>query len=114
MTGLNSGKVFTTTVAISSGQTSTEADLKGGTLVGIIVPASLSSTSITLANAITAGGTAYDVYDKDNTQYTITTTSSARQHYIEPAVAAGLRYVTLKTGSSETSKTFTLVYRAID
>ena len=102
---------FSLTVATTSGTTSTEIDLQGRTLVGLITPAGLSSTAITFKSAITQGGTAILLADKDDADFTVTCAAST-QYHLEPTVFAGVRFLTLELGTSETA-TITLVTRPI-
>lgn len=97
-----------------TGTSSVEFDLEGGTLVGVITPASLASTAITFSASVEAGGTAYPIVASDKTVYTLTTDATARYYYVDPTVTAGVGFITLTMGSSETAKTITLVYRNID
>lgn len=97
---------------ITSGTTSTAVDLTGKTLVGLITPASLSSASLTFT--VSDDNSTFRILkDKANTAYTVVVDSTSTQYYFEPTVFAGVRYIKIEAGSSETSKTFTLVSRPI-
>lgn len=99
---------------IISGILSEEIDLLGYVLVGLYTPANLASTSLKFTASPTAGGTFVQVKDKTNADYSITVDSSARYYQLNPADFAGLRFIKLNPGSSETNKTFTLVLRVIE
>lgn len=100
-------------VTISSGTTSTSSgDLVGLIVVGLITPASLSSTSLTFSVS-TDGTTFRTLKDTSNTNISITCDSTARQYVLTPSNFAGVKYIKVESGSSETSKTFTLVTRPI-
>lgn len=104
---------FDKSVTFSSGTTSTVVDLKGTTLVGFRTPASLASTSITFSSGDATDGTFLTLKDKDNAAYTVTVDTSAAQVYVDPSIFAGVRFLKLEAGSSETSKTITLATRPI-
>jgi hypothetical protein len=111
---LAKSKVVTLADTIASGTTTAEFNLKGGTLCGIYTPASISSTSMTITAATSSGGTFLPVRDPETgTAYTITIAASG-YYYIPPQISAGLKYLKLVCGSSETSKTFTISYRVIE
>lgn len=111
---VNNHKIRYVNSAIASGTTSAAVDIRGGTLVGIFTPASLASTALTFKTATELGGAYVAVKDKTNAAYSITVDSSAAYYAIDPSIAAGLRFVQVEAGSSEMTKTFTLVYRNID
>lgn len=103
---------------IASGTTTAEIDLQGGTLIGIITPASIASTTATIQMAPTSAGTYVTVKDPLGTITTaggnISMTIASSGYYVLPlSVTAGLRFIKLVTGSTETNKTFTFVYRAV-
>lgn len=105
------------TVTFASGTTSTAVDLGGETLCGIITPASLASTTMTVYASDTLDGTYYEVQDEASaTAVQFTTSSSAELLVLSSAKKAlmmGLRYIKLEAGSSETSKTITLITKVI-
>lgn len=101
---------------ITSGTTSAEIDLKGGTLVALRTPASIASSTFTITVSDVSGGTYLTLKDPTvtgtNTRtYNIT---SSGQYDIAPGVTAGVRYVKIVYNSSETSKTFQYGLRSID
>ena len=109
----NAAVGYDLTVTAASGTTSTTADLEGRTLVGIITPASLASTSLTIDVSDTDGGTYRTLVDKNSTEFVITVDSTTRQYYFEPVVMAGVRFLQIEFGTSETAKTVTLVTRPL-
>ena len=102
------------TATVASGETtSEEIDLSGTELVGIFVPSTFDGTTITLTAASTPGGTFVTVQDGDGNAYTITTTASRYAPIKNLALLAGVRYIKLVCGTSQsTSDTvFTLACR---
>lgn len=104
---------YSKTVLVNGSTTSTAADISGMTLVGVITPASLVSTSLTFAAATTATGTYVAVKDTLNSAITVTCDSSAAYYALDPADFAGVRHLKIEMGSSETNKTLTLVLRPL-
>lgn len=104
------------TVAVG-GTTSAEVDLKGQVLVGIFVPSTFDGTTITLTAATASGGTFVTVQDSDGSSsaFTITTTASRYVPIDNLAITAGLRFVKLVCGSSQTTTdtVFTLATRPV-
>ncbi len=92
----------TTNITITSGeQVSDQAlDLKEGAVVGILLPATITSTALTFLGCDTPDGTFLDVYTRDGSPYSVTVAAS---HYIviPPADLAGIRYIKVKMGSAE-------------
>ena len=100
---------------IASGTSSAELDLLGGTLVSIITPASLASTTFTITVSDISGGTFLTCKDPINAGTTRTFTVAASGYYdIPPAITAGMRYIKVVFGSSETAKTIKYGIRNID
>jgi hypothetical protein len=101
----------TVTIA-SSGTTSGAIDLQGLGLVGIIMPAAFTGTTISfqLSNDNT---TFYDVYNTDNVQLKVTVTQG-RAYLLTPGDLIGVRYLKIKSGSTESgSRTITLLTRTL-
>lgn len=99
---------------IASGTTSAELDIQGGTLVGIVIPASIASTTFTITAALASGGTFLTVKDPlTNSAYTGNVTQSG-WYFIDPAVTAGLRYIKIVYSDSETTKAYSYVLRSFD
>jgi len=111
---LKNGKVVKKDFTALTGTQTAELDLEGGTLVAIRTPASLASTVLTIQNAESSGGTFIGLFNKSNAEYTITTDGTSKQHFIEPSISAGLRYIKITADQSETTKTFTALIRNID
>ena len=118
MAGLK-GKIYTADVALAASATTAEQRLNLGTLVGVSIP-ELTSTSFTITNSPTAGGTfrtvrdpfgSFGAADADVTASIGTT--SVGYYPIPPALSAGLNYFKLVFSSSETA-TITLFYRSVD
>lgn len=103
---------FDKSVEFTSGTTSSAVDLGGETLLGIITPASLASTSLAIYVCNTLNGTYLPLKDKTGTAITsITTSSSAEALSVGDLVQQlkGWRFIKLEAGSSETSKTIIIV-----
>ena len=112
--GFNSAKVDSFDCTIASGTTSAEIDLKGSTTCGIETPSGLSSTLITLKRANDSGGTFNAVKDVTDTLISITVNSGSDYYALQPSDMAGIRFVKIETGSSETNKTFKIVVRGLE
>lgn len=99
---------------IASGTTSAELDLEGGTLVNIITPSGISSTTFTITYSNVTGGTFVTLKNPD-TGIAYTGVIAASGGYpIHPAITAGLRYIKIVYSASETAKTFKYGVRSID
>lgn len=116
---LENGKVRYIDVALAATATTAEIDLKGGTLVGITIP-ELTSTSFTITAAAATGGTfrtvrdSTGIYAAAGSDITFTISSTSVGFYpIPPALTAGLRFVKIVFGSSETA-TITAAIRSIE
>lgn len=113
------GAVIDTTtvdVTIANGQTTSgEAALSNGqTLVGVFLPASLTSTTMTFTTATAAGGTFVPVYDVGGAAAYSITVGTSRYVPVDPRVFAGIRYLKAVGGSTESgSRTITLVVRNV-
>lgn len=116
---LHTPKTVYQTTTITSGTTTDEIDIKGGTLVAVLIPASVSSTTMKISASPTSGGTFTTIYDglplylsaAGDLSFTIT----ASKWVIVPVGAVvGFNFIKLVFGSSETSKTYTIAYRHVD
>lgn len=88
-------------------------DLSSYSLVGLITPASLTSTSITF-DVSSDGINYYKLRDATNTNISVVVDSTARQYILTPADFVGVRYIKIATGSSEAAnRTFKLIARTI-
>lgn len=106
----------TTATVASGGTTSSEVDLgKGQQLVGIYVPSTFDGTTITLTAAPTAGGTHVAVQDGYGNAFTLTTTASRYVPIPNLAITAGVQYIKLVCGTSQstTDTIFTLATRPV-
>lgn len=105
-------------LTIASGQTTSAAiDLGEYTLIGIDIPSNFDGTTLTLLHSTTSGGT-YNSVQIDHTSasaFTITTAASRYVPLSNLAIPAGLRFVKLVAGTSQsTSDTvFKLALRKI-
>lgn len=79
---------------------SSAGNLGPAALCGLVIPAGMTSTSITFQASVD-GTTFYDVYDSTNTQISVTIDSSAKIIKLDPADFVGLEYLKLVTGSAE-------------
>jgi hypothetical protein len=111
---VNYGK--TATVAVG-GTTSGEVDLGDEALVGIFTPSTMEGTTITLTAAPAPGGTFVAVQDGDgsSSSFTVTTAASRYVPLDSLAILAGLRFIKLVCGSTQTTTdtVFTLATRPI-
>jgi hypothetical protein len=88
-------------VTIANGQTvSSVAQMNAARAVGIIVPASMTGTSLTFS--VSVDGITYNTLkDAAGSDYTITITSSASAHEITANKLVAWPYVKLVSGSAE-------------
>lgn len=100
------------TATIDSSQTSSAVDLEGLTLSGVRTTTGLISTSITFLSAELSTGTYLPLVTSTGGTVTVTvSTSAAQQISIDPVNFLGVRHVKVKTASTESNKTFTLLMR---
>src|SRR4051812_41268875 len=95
---------LTATIAVN-GTTSSAVDLSGCTLVGLFIPSTFDGTTLTVTASTTLGGT-YIPVQVDHTSasaYTITTTASQYVPLSNLAIPAGLEFIKLVAGSTQTS-----------
>lgn len=88
-------------VTIASGGTvSSEADLVGLSVCGIVMPATFTGTVVTFQTSTSSGGTFQGLYDYTNTAVGATVTQG-RNYSLNPANFAAWRYVKAVSGSAE-------------
>jgi len=104
--------VFVDIAIAGTGTTSATVDLVGKTLVGIITPASLSSTGLTF-NVSDDNSTFRTLTDTANSAIAVVVDTTSTQYVLTPSTFAGVRFVQVEAGSSETAKTFILVTRPL-
>src|SRR3954463_4432954 len=91
---------YETTVTIASGATlSGAADLSGYTLVGLIMPAAFTGTSITFSMSDDAG-TFYAITNAGGTALSATVAAS-KCILVTPGDFVGIRHLKLTSGSTE-------------
>lgn len=101
-------------VVIASGGTdSAEIDLTGGyTLVGVILPATMTGTTIGLKVAKQSGGTYVPI--KDGASDVALTSAASKCIYFDTKYTLCARYVKIVSGTSEgADRTVTALYRQI-
>ena len=108
---------LTATVA-ANGTTTDEIDLgRGQQLVGLFVPSTFDGTTLTFTASDVSGGTFVTVQDgaRSSAALTVTTTASRYIPIDNLAYIAGLRYIKIVCGSTQTttSTVFTLVTRPV-
>jgi len=105
--------IYTTEVVVANGGTeSSPTDLNGQVLIGVDVPAAVTSTTAELQTSID-NSTWKPVYDREGNKYTLALGAS-RYIALPPGDIAGLHNVRLKTGSAEgAARTFKLVLRKL-
>ena len=106
------------TATVTVGGTTTGAvDLGGTQLVGIFVPSTFDGTTITIQAAPTLGGTYVPVQNGvlSASAYTITTTAGQFVPIDNLAILAGVRFIKLVCGTSQTTTdtVFTLATRPV-
>ena len=110
--------ILATTVTIASGTTTAVIDLDKRVLVGVQTPASIASSALTINQAYQSDGTYAPVYDGlgqygavGDVTFTI---ASSKYVIIPPTVTAGIPFIKLVFGSTETAKTFIYYTREIN
>jgi hypothetical protein len=105
--------VYYTTVTIAtSGTVSTAVDLYGYSLLGIITPAAMTGTALTV-QASHDGSTFNVMYDTDGSALSITSAAS-RFIALAPQDFASVRHLKLVSGSTEAAeRTITLAIRKL-
>jgi hypothetical protein len=103
----------TRSVAIANGLTTSGAlDLADNTLLGIMMPAAFTGTTLTFT-ASADGVTYAALYDSTGAAVSVTV-STSRYIYIDPVIFAGVRYVKIVSGSAESgARTLALVVRPV-
>lgn len=106
--------IYTEPSVVANGATeSAHVQLSGHVLIGVAVPATITSTTAELQTSIDAGVTWLPIYDRDGVKYSLALGAS-RYVALPPGDIAGLHNVRLKTGSAEgAARTFTLVLRKL-
>jgi hypothetical protein len=100
-------------VISASGSTSATADLKGGTLCGILLPATFTGTSLTFLTALAAADTFVNILDDSGTNLT-KTVAQGKYLPLDPAQFAGVRFLQVTSSSTEGSaRTLKLVCRSM-
>ncbi len=95
----------------SSGTESTALDLQGMGLVGMLIPSAFTGASVTFKASID-GTNFYDIYNSDNTQFSITVGTS-RWYNLDIRDFLGARYVKIVSASSEgAERTITCIMRS--
>jgi len=98
--------VETTSTAVTIGENKV--------IVGLVTPASADSTAMTFTVSDTFGGTYVPLAAIDGVAVSATITTTATRLHLSPTTFAGVRYIKLVAGSTETpAKTYQLVVRDI-
>ena len=103
---------------ITSGTTTNEINIVGGTLTEVYIPASIASATMKILKSDVTGGTFSAIYDALGT-YTaagdVTFTIAADKWVvIPPSLTAGLQFFKLEFDQTETSKTYKIAHRSIN
>lgn len=94
---------YNLTATIASGQTeSGEIDLGGADLCGLFIPSNFDGTTLTIKAASAPGGT-FVAVQAAGADYTLTTTASKYCPIENLAVVAGLRFIKLVAGTSQST-----------
>jgi hypothetical protein len=108
---LNNFVVNNVTIA-SSSTTSGSIDLQGLGLVGMIMPATFTGSTVTFQMSLD-DVTYYDIYNTNNTQVSATVTQG-RAYLFVPGDFVGVRYLKVKSSSTEgSSRVITLITRVL-
>ena len=84
-------------------------------LVGLIIPATITSTAITIKSATLDGATALPIYDEFGSQVGASIAIAASRHImLDPSSYCGLEHIQLVTGSAEgADRVITVLARAV-
>ena len=96
--------------ALAAATTTAEIDLEGGTLVGILLLADITSTTFTITVSNISGGTFVTLKDPlaSGAAITYTVGATATGYFpINPINTQGFRYCKIVFGSSETATIYT-------
>lgn len=117
LTNVQSVLVSVSFTIAEGGSLSTGVDLKGATIVGIVMPAAWTTGNLTMQAS--ADGEDYnDVYDRYGTETNIPVAAN-RHVNLSPAELTSMRYVKLRSGTSGTpvnqaaARTIILVVRPV-
>lgn len=105
------------TLIASGTSLSAAIDLRGTTMVGVIMPASWTTANLSFQASVD-GQNYYDIYDMSGTEESVAADAS-RFIAINPSELAGVRYIKLRSGTTGTpvnqgaDRTLSLVVRAI-
>ena len=107
------GKLSTVTATIAASATTSGAcDCGNMNIVGIITPAALTGTALTLKASVD-GTNFFDVYDSGGTQVSVTV-STSRYISLVPSDLASMDYVKVVSGSAEAAeREIILIVRAL-
>jgi hypothetical protein len=97
---------------IVSGTVTEAIAIRGRFLSRLFIPAALASTAISF-EVSTDGAVFVPATATNGSAYTITVSTTALGIPIPPEITRGAGYIRVKTGSTETNKTFTLVLEEI-
>lgn len=90
------------TATIAAGQDESHViDLSGCVLAGLFLPANFNGTTVTLLASTAPDGTFVPVQDGEGADFTITGDESRYAPVNDYAIVAGLRYIKLKAGTSQ-------------
>ncbi len=106
-------KTTITTLAAFTGTTSAAFDCQGGTLVGIILPGTVASTTLDIQVSDSLTGTFVPVYNAAGTKFSLASLGTNRAIYIDPVVTGPFRYIRFVMGTSETAFVIRPILRAL-
>ncbi len=106
---------YNKTATVANGATTSEAiDLSGTDLAGIFIPAEFDGTTLGFSASTAIDGTYVTVQDGEGSTLSITCTASRFVPIKNLALIAGLRFIKLVCGTSQTGDTvFTLALRPL-
>jgi hypothetical protein len=101
LTGYQGNLVYNRQVAIASGQTASAViDAKGFSLVGVLLPAAFTGTSLTFQASV--DGTNFFAVNSTTSGSSLSYTVAQGNYYaIDPTPFYGIRYLKIVSGSSE-------------
>jgi len=102
------------TATITSGQSASAAvDLGGSSICGLICPAALTGTSLSIQGASTSGGTYTTLKDILGNAATFSFTAN-QAYYVDPIVTAGFQYIKILSTTNEgADRAVTLLTRPV-
>ena len=116
-TSIALGASLTAAIPLAQVDSTTNINLNGMRLFGIVMPAAWTAANLTFQAS--ADGTTYsNMYNSDGTELTVTA-STSRYIYLDPAIFASVQFLKIRSGTAgtpvnqEAARTIGLVLRSV-